>query len=390
MSSMPRLFLTNFEFEDELAGRPTNQDKLIELRRSLANVWLAFAKPGDCIYDADESILLPQTDKTPFPKIDTITEQQLAGRHGCFELIPWGWSDACLQFAGRFGLETNAPNVADVRTINDRQFGFDFETEQSIGLDGMVAIKTPDEFVEQVMQLVRGRGQDADRTRWILKPRLSASGRHCLRGQGRPTQPQLAWVEKRTGGQAVLFLEPQVERVREAGFQFWLDDQVRFDGCVEMITDPNGQFRGSIACPTIDPVWSTALPWCTRMAEQIRRIGYFGPLGIDSMLYRHHDGQIRQRPVQDVNGRFTMGRAAWNLQRFVDCDETILWLHCDPNQPETTLNQLATHFPFAKNIITTSNATNTTRTSKLPVLVVVPADVETVELLSITRSLFAR
>ena len=108
------------------------------------------------------------------------------------------------------------------------------------------------------------------------------------------------------------------------------------------------------------------------------------------MVYRDHDGQLRQRPVQDVNGRFTMGRAAWNLQRTVDGEETILWLHCDPNQPETTLNQLTAHFPFAKKIVTTSNTTNTVGMSKLPVLVVVPADVETLELLSITRSLFAR
>jgi len=385
---MPRLFLTNFEFEDELAGRPTNQDALSALRRSLANVWLSIAEPGDCIFDADGSIA-PTTHKTPFPEIETLNERQLAARHGSFELIPWGWSDTCLRFADRFGLKTHAPKLADVRTINDRRFGFDFEIEQSIGLDGMAAIKTPDQFVETVTHLVRRLGNDSDQARWILKPQLSASGRHCLRGQGRPTEQHRAWVEKRTGGPTVLFLEPHVERVREAGFQFSLDDRVRFDGCVEMITDPNGQYRGSIARPSIEPVWSTALPWCTRLAEQILRRGYFGPLGIDSILYRHHDGQIRQRPVQDVNGRFTMGRAAWNMRRFFDREETILWLHCEPDQPETTLKQLAAHFPFAQKLVATASTRNT-RMSKFSVLVVVPSDVQTLELLSITRSLFAK
>ena len=385
---MPRLFYPNFEFEDELAGRPINHDVLSALRKSLADIWLAIAEPGECVFDRD-GLIQPVNQRSPFPVIATLNEPQLTNRHGCFELFPWGWSESCLQFADRFGVEANAPSLVDVRQINERQYGFDFEIDHNIGLDGMAAIKTPEEFVETVTRLVQRLGDDPNSIGWILKPQLSASGRHCLRGRGLPGEQQRSWVTKRTDGQNTLFLEPHVECVREAGFQFWIDDAVRFDGCVEMITDTNGQYRGSIARPSIEPIWSDTLMWCTRLAEQIRRRGYFGPLGIDSMVYRHSDGQMKHRPVQDVNGRYTMGRVALGLRRFVERDETLVWVHCDAQRPEAVLEQLATHFPFARRIVVASSTTTAVEIRKLPVLVVVSADVQTDELLSITHLLFA-
>jgi hypothetical protein len=64
-----------------------------------------------------------------------------------------------------------------------------------------------------------------------------------------------------------------------------------------------------------------------RAARRIQQLGFFGPLGIDVMQYRTHDGELCWRPLQDINARLTMGRAALGLRRLLTSDEQADWLH---------------------------------------------------------------
>jgi hypothetical protein len=64
-----------------------------------------------------------------------------------------------------------------------------------------------------------------------------------------------------------------------------------------------------------------------RAARRIQELGYFGPLGIDVMQYRAADGEIRWRPLQDINARLTMGRVALGLRRLLGPGERADWLH---------------------------------------------------------------
>ncbi|MBI5760512.1 MAG: hypothetical protein HZA46_18510 [Planctomycetales bacterium] len=65
----------------------------------------------------------------------------------------------------------------------------------------------------------------------------------------------------------------------------------------------------------------------SRVAREVQRRGYFGPLGIDAMLFRDDAGQTRLRPIQDVNARYTMGRLALGWRRFLKLNEFGSWLH---------------------------------------------------------------
>jgi hypothetical protein len=64
-----------------------------------------------------------------------------------------------------------------------------------------------------------------------------------------------------------------------------------------------------------------------RAAHLLQRLGYFGPLGIDAMQYRADTGEIRLRPLQDLNARYTMGRLALGFGRFLRAGGRGSWLH---------------------------------------------------------------
>ena len=399
---MPKLFFSNFDFEDELAGRRTHPAALKSLQTSLSKMWSAIAEPGDRLYDhypgsgqTSSATVRKDSDHSALGSLGLINEHQLANSNKQFELVPWGWSPSCLTLAEQFALTTRSPELSCVRTINDRIFGFDYECEASIGLDGATSIRSENQLVSQVNTLVRHATYcDAPTTTpWIVKSHFSAAGRHCLRGQGPPTERQLAWVRKRIGRAEVLFLEPIVDRVREAGFQFWIDDRgARFDGCVEMLCDRNGQFRASVVTPSTPPEWAESLVHCTQLAQRIQGMGYFGPLGIDAMQYRQPDGQQKQRPIQDVNGRFTMGRMALSLkQALSDENEVAIWLHCDcdpSNSPETLALKLKKAFPLATRILPTSTLPQ--QSGKAPFLVVLPPLSDLATVLISTENMFGR
>lgn len=60
-------------------------------------------------------------------------------------------------------------------------------------------------------------------------------------------------------------------------------------------------------------------------------MGYNGPIGVDSMVYYGPDDGPELRSVQDVNGRFTMGRIAleW-FRKFAESNRPA-WLLIPPD-----------------------------------------------------------
>jgi hypothetical protein len=48
---------------------------------------------------------------------------------------------------------------------------------------------------------------------------------------------------------------------------------------------------------------------------ELRRVGYLGPLGIDSFIYRTPLGERRLKPIVEINPRYTIGRLTVELMR---------------------------------------------------------------------------
>jgi hypothetical protein len=125
-----------------------------------------------------------------------------------------------------------------------------------------------------------------------------------------------------------VFVEPYVERLDEAGLQWEIPrrgrGEPRLAGITPLMVDSEGQYRGSLFA-TDEPLeekWSFAVDTTRQVASELQQLGYFGSLGIDAMQYRDAIGNVRIRPLQDVNARWTMGRLSLGCQRWIQAGET--------------------------------------------------------------------
>jgi len=100
-------------------------------------------------------------------------------------------------------------------------------------------------------------------------------------------------------------------------------------GVTPLLVDRSGVYRGSrFGCPAHElEEWQPAVEIAMRVAGRLQSLGYFGPLGIDAMRYRDNTGEIRLRPLQDLNARYTMGRLALGFVRLLPLGWCGSWLH---------------------------------------------------------------
>ena len=62
------------------------------------------------------------------------------------------------------------------------------------------------------------------------------------------------------------------------------------------------------------------------LAGRLLQEGYQGPVGVDSLLWRHTDGKLRLKAIVEVNPRWTMGRVALELEKKLAPGVSGLWV----------------------------------------------------------------
>jgi hypothetical protein len=328
---MPRLFVANFDFEHQLAD-PAAQTpaRLIRLNAELATAWLAIADDDDVLWTPEpiHSDFFLAAAEAGLPRVTGT--MQPARLPGLLECVPWGWTDRLRTLCQEREWTAEAPSAAAVAATNSREFSARLEHEWNIALPGAGPAASIDDVERRLDQL----SGPNERPRWVIKAQFGMSGRERLLGSGPLTPPAEGWIRKRLTDDGLVFVEPWVERIFEVGLQF---DVPRSGspvllGCVPLLSNASGQYRGSWFAPpaalaTVHTIPSTAVEVCRSAARRVQDFGYFGPLGIDAMCYRTADGQTAWRPLQDINARWTMGRLSLGLRRLLDAEECGLWWH---------------------------------------------------------------
>ncbi len=320
---MPRLFFGNFDFDECLAdNRQIPPQSRRRINAELAACWLAVADDGDWIWCPEpvEPAFWERLRAAGRPAVQPVSDAALVPAG--LELTPWGWTDETREFARRIRAVVDAPPQAAVRAANSRRLSFQSVTEWGVGIPGENCVESPAQLHDAVRRV-------ADDLRWVLKAEFSGAARERLLGRGPSLDASIRrWAEKRLRSGLTLFLEPWLDRIDEAGIQ-WTVPRVGppvLEGVTPLLTDAAGCYRGSQfgINESEAAVWSDAVNVGRRLALQVQQIGYFGPLGIDAMRYRDAGGQVRLRPLQDVNARWTMGRLSLGWRRFVACG---VWHH---------------------------------------------------------------
>lgn len=200
---------------------------------------------------------------------------------------------------------------------------------------GLDTVGTPVDSLDDVRSAVDGKEGE-----WILKAPWSTAGRNRIRLSGGEelSTKAVAWIEETLRLQNQLVLERWLERVIDFSVQYdhQSDSGLRRRGLVVLENTPQGQFqRATVAERFTDfleeEVRRRLFDGASRrgllfelleerlepsLQAWLESHGYEGPIGVDCFFYRDRDGDVRWKPVVEINPRYTMGRIAVELARF--------------------------------------------------------------------------
>lgn len=323
---MPRLFRPNFDFEHELAadGKWQPSQKLRQLNTKFAPLLAALCAEDDRIVLPEKPVhdkvqTGPVTIKFA-SELEVRQEREFSGPD--WELVPWGATRSLQQLAEQRGWRWHQPPADVVKHWNDRLTAFEYERKHEANPEGS---RIAESFVATLTALER-----LPASKWVIKARFGMSARERIVGEGTSlSDAQRGWLKKRFKEQQSVIVEPWLKAISEAGLQFEIprEGAPRLLAVLPLLNSATGEYRGSRLFLTEreQPRWQPAIELGLQIASSAQEHGYFGPFGIDAMLYRDGD-EVRLRPVQDINARWTMGRIAWEWGQRLAPGEDATWL----------------------------------------------------------------
>jgi uncharacterized ferritin-like protein (DUF455 family) len=202
-------------------------------------------------------------------------------------------------------------------------------TEHEVG----VAVNSLDEALAAIAT-IRQRGHH----KIVIKEALGLAGSNAMR----LFEPEILETHRRWIANAVtngnqLVVEPWLERELDFSVQLEMaDDGLKLCGYTGLLNDAKGQFQGNVAAPghqkKIPANLIALFPEPPDIAqrlhalyanifvfleEELRRVNYLGPVGIDAFAYCDADGKVRLKPIVEINPRYTMGRVTVELMKHV-------------------------------------------------------------------------
>ncbi len=179
---------------------------------------------------------------------------------------------------------------------------------------------------------IRRRGHH----RVVVKQAFGLAGHNAMR----LWEPDLLDTQRRWMANAVengrrLVIEPWLERQMDFSVQLEMTPRgLKLCGYTGLINDRKGQFQANWAVAHHDrriPANVVALfreagdiarrlhrlyaDIFSLLEQELHRVDYVGPLGIDSFVYRTPQGDCRLKPIVEINPRYTMGRLTVELMK---------------------------------------------------------------------------
>lgn len=308
----PRRYLLNALFDLELGGYPAKK-----VHRSVAEMsvlFLPFCRPEDAIILKVETRpeYLSYLRENGVVCGTGIHVQSVPDRTRDWQDVAWGWNNEAVAVLGSTAANTR-PDCSIVKKINNRLFCYTISQTLGFGVPGSLFCGTVSEFATLL-------NMSSVFYPLVIKPAFGSSGFG------------LQVAVNRTGLQSML---PHVERYCAHGgcvVEPWCNREydvstgavIAGDGSVSQVymhrqwVNRYGAFFGICIEPD-DPLIAV---WKDRLSEMtdayvagIAAEGYFGPVGIDSFVYRDVYGEQLLAAGIEINARFTMGSLAHHLQR---------------------------------------------------------------------------
>ncbi len=280
-------------------------------------------------------------------------------------LRPWGWSPEGMRVLGPLFDNlplghSSAPDAEAMRglyskswslellksLLSDIDDSLDWICDSSVVGEGCISVGQVEICVDRL--LASGHSQV------VIKGPFGAAGQDQIRlasGQGktfeeRMTGAKIAWLQRLLRDFGEVVVEPWLAGRIDLSAQFLTEPNrtIRFLGITRFVTDVRGQYAGSFIHQKVAGLDENerrflygGSPGGKRLQNLFERLGpiiqqqtdgisYYGPIGVDALVYKEGlSGQLKLKPVIEVNPRHTMGHLALKLAPRVNASRTALW-----------------------------------------------------------------
>ena len=317
---------------------------LQKIESELDTLPLFFAQPNDVVLirkmPSDKflqhleklGILLPR-----FMQLEEALKTKLNGEK-LNHLLPWGWSPAAHKLLSPLKESCTASflnsSVARWEPAHKEFYSKKF----SLGILENLLPLLPKEKVlptEMLPRVVTTRNEFQQLIeQWgklMVKAPWSSSGRGLQPITKTPVVPKV-W-EKLMGivnEQGYAIAEPYLDKVLDMALQFELKaGKINYLGKSIFLTDKKGQYQGNF----LKSLPGNILPETKKMAEEIPEMArtplirileespfdenYEGNFGVDLLIYRDEEGQLRMNPCLEINVRQNMGLLSLQLEKYL-------------------------------------------------------------------------
>jgi hypothetical protein len=228
----------------------------------------------------------------------------------CQQLVSWGYSEKVAAWAKSHQIGYPTPLWETTKLVNSKLFSFAQSPKLPHAqlLEDEPALRRWLQENEKPLVLKSAFGFSA-RGNLILKEQLNWN--HLL-----------AFCSKEWTQGRPLIGEPWMDRTADFSTQWFIasDGTIHFIGAARITNDAKGAYQSTLTGP--EPILFADLSHFLRqhkeavipVLQQIFRQGYFGPIGVDAMVYRKED-TLHLHPIVEINARQTMSLHAIRFQR---------------------------------------------------------------------------
>ena len=266
-------------------------------------------------------------------------------------LSPWGWSPDSARFLKPLvgGLPEHSDGICwseEVRRLYAKSWSaarldefLTNTTEEFLCGDEVVgsACTTVEDVLAQIARLSGAV---------VIKAIYGSSGRDQIHCRDQILRDgQRGWLDNILAQQGEVVVEPWLDKVVDLSLHVDVaaDGTAALRGWTRFLTDGRGQYRGALVGQVASGLEVEVKKFLygagrdpkrlTRIGERLAEflaapmaaLGYRGPVGVDTLIYRE-DGGLKLKPIVEINPRMTMGRVALSLRQRINSARTALWV----------------------------------------------------------------